>query len=117
MTHTNRGLPPPRFHECGYATLTDSATACLRNAIALTGARDEHIYTLYTAILDEINYAFQSFNSYLDDALEEVAIAANATLYGEAGLNDPEPKLFAEAMSRLDGKRWNETTLPFNFVQ
>ena len=62
-TRKNRGQPPRKFHdEYGYATstqpVTAEAAASIRKAIVLTGAPDEHFYTLYTAILDEINDAY-----------------------------------------------------------
>jgi hypothetical protein len=114
-TRSNRGQPSRKFHdEYGYATsmqpVTAEAAASVRKTIALTGAPDEHFYTLYTAILNEINDAHQSFYSYLDDALEHASIVANTGMYEEPGLNDPEPKSFAEAMQRPDGKKWKGAT-------
>jgi len=112
-TRNNRGQPPRRFDdEYGYATSTKPVTAetaaSLRNAIALTGAPEEHFYTLYTATLHEINDAHQSFYSYLDDALEHASIVANTGIGEEPGLNDPEPKSFAEAIQRPEGKKWKD---------
>jgi Reverse transcriptase (RNA-dependent DNA polymerase) len=110
----SKGQPPdrlrPSFLTASETAGDQEALANVRYSIALTGAPDEHFYTLYTAILDEINHAYQSFCSYLDEAMEQSATIANTTVYEEPGLNDPEPKTFAEAMAGPDSAKWKWAT-------
>lgn len=111
-TRPNMGRPPERFDPTFLATIAPKdqhkALACVRDSMALTGTPKERFYTLYTAILDEVNNAHRTFYSYLDEAMEQAATVANTA--EEPGLNDPEPKSFVEAIRGPESEQWKKAT-------
>src|SRR5207245_2001996 len=108
---SNKGKAPERYDPSNLTTSIpedlNKELASVRTLIALTGAPEEHFYTLFTAVLEEVNYAHQSLNSYLEDAMEITAVMMYSD---DPGLNDPEPKSFDEAMKRPDAKEWRKAT-------
>ena len=86
----------------------ETIVVSIRKVIILIRTLDEHFYTLYIIILDEVNYTHQSFYSYFDDVLEHASIAANTRIYEEPGLNDLEPKSFTKVIQQPDSTKWKE---------